>query len=226
MILHLVSDRRRLAPGGDERQGVACLLEQARHAASAGVDVIQLREPDLESAALRDLAAQILAQVAGSTTRLVINDRLDVALAVGAHGVHLRATSFPAARVRQVAPAGFLIGRSVHSVDEAAGCGPVDYLLAGSVWRTPAKPPGHPVIDLAGLSQIVAAATVPVIAIGGLRPSRAGAAKGAGAAGIAAIEAWMGPDGTAGCRAVPLHDTARAFRDGSTAGNMSGSFPR
>jgi thiamine-phosphate pyrophosphorylase len=223
MILHLVTDRRRLSPAGDARRQTSCLIDQVRHAAEAGVDVVQLRERDLEGAALGDLAAQLLAVLSGSATRLVVNERLDVALSVGAHGVHLRATSLPAARVRQVAPAGFLVGRSVHSPFEAAAAGPVDYLIAGSVWRTAAKPDDHPVIGLAGISQIVGAATIPVLAIGGVRPSQASAVIEAGASGIAAIEAWMGPARDDGCRAAPLGETARAFRGAIEADNMGGS---
>jgi thiamine-phosphate pyrophosphorylase len=220
MTLHLITDRRRLAPAGDERARAGCLKTQVGHAVAAGVDIIQLREPDLEAAALRVLAADLLALLAGSPTRLVVNDRLDVALAAGAHGVHLRSTSMPASRIRAVVPDGFLVGRSVHSVDEASSAGPVDYVIAGSVWMTTAKPAGHTTIGLAGLSAIVATATVPVVAIGGVLPSNAGAVLQAGASGIAAIAAWMGATDARGCRAAALHDTAHAFRTASDADNM------
>ncbi len=75
--------------------------------------------------------------VKGTRTRILVNDRLDVALAAGAHGVHLRGDSMPASRARSLAPIGFLIGRSVHSVDEAVrrhADGGVDYLLFGAVF--------------------------------------------------------------------------------------------
>ena len=212
MILHLVTDRRRLAPDGDEPARVSCLLAQVHHAVAAGIDVIQLREPDLEAAALTRLARQVLARIAGSSTRLVVNERLDVALAVGAHGVHLRASSMPAARVRQLTPPGFLVGRSVHSIDEARDAGPVDYVIAGSVWLTSAKPADHPVLGIAGLAEIVGVATVPVLAIGGVVPARVPELRQAGASGVAAIEAWMGPAVDRGCRAAALRDTAHAFR--------------
>lgn len=223
MMLHLVTDRRRLASWAAERDCASCLVEQVAGAAAAGVDVVQLREPDLDGASLRRLAAALLDALAGCSTRLVINERLDVALAVGAHGVHLRSTSMAAERIRRVVPAGFLVGRSVHSVAEARAAGPVDYLIAGSVWRTAAKPADHPVIGLAGLSAIVATATVPVIGIGGVVPSNAREVVRAGASGVAAIEAWMGPPSHGRCRAVALHDTADAFRAAGEAGNMGGT---
>lgn len=220
MILQLVTDRRRLAPAGNEIVRASCLVEQARAAAAAGVDTIQLRELDLDGRAVAGIAAALLDAIQGSTTRLLVNDRLDVALAVGAHGVHLRGASMPARRVRTMVPPGFLVGRSIHSAGEAAAAGPVDYLVAGSVWLTAAKPPGHPCIGLDGLSEIVAAATVPVIAIGGVVPGRAREVATAGAAGIAAVDAWMAPLPDRSCRATDLHGTADAFRAAFTAGNM------
>lgn len=225
MILHLVTDRRRLAPDAEEPARVSCLLAQANHAVAAGIDVIQLREPDLEAAALSRLAAQLLARLAGSSTRLVISERLDVALAVGAHGVHLRASSMPAARVRQLTPPGFLVGRSVHSVGEVRDAGPVDYLIAGSVWLTPAKPADHPVLGIAGLKEIVAVANVPVLAIGGVVPARVTELRTAGASGVAAIEAWMGGAPIASCRAAALRATAHAFRHPGGADTMGRSVP-
>lgn len=225
MILHLVTDRRRLAQAGDETARARCLLDQVWRAVEAEIDVIQLRERDLEAAALLRLATAMLALVAGSRTRLVINERLDVALAAGAHGVHLRAGSIAADRVRTIAPGGFLVGRSIHSEAEARSAGPVDYLIAGSVWPTSGKPEGHPVLAPEGLARIVRAAAVPVIAIGGVEPSRAQAIRDAGAAGVAAIAAWMAPAVDHPCRAMPLQERARAFRDASVADNM-GRFLR
>jgi thiamine-phosphate pyrophosphorylase len=220
MIQQLVTDRRRLAPAADEIVRAACLVEQARAAAEAGVHTIHLRELDLDGRALARLASALLDAIRGTATRLVVNDRLDVALAVGAHGVHLRGASMPAQRVRTVVGPGFLVGRSIHSAAEAGAAGPVDYLVAGSVWLTTAKPPGHPCIGLEGLSEIVAAATVSVIAIGGVVPGRAREVAAAGAAGIAAVDAWMAPSPGRSCRATNLHATADAFRAAFAAGNM------
>jgi len=222
VILHLVTDRRRLAAGGEE-ESIACLLEQARFAVAAGIDVIQLREPDLEGRALSELASRLVQLTRGSRTRVVVNDRLDVALASRADGVHLRGTSFDALHVRACVRPGFLVGRSVHSAPDAEAAGPVDYLIAGTVWPTGSKPAEHPLLGLAGLARVASAATVPVLAIGGIQPDRAGEVARAGAAGVAAIGAWMA-DGT-GCRALPLNDSADRFRSAFDTANMERERP-
>src|SRR5215218_1835658 len=154
----LVTDRRRVSPPGNRG-----LLRVIEHAARAGVDLIQLREPSLDDGELFDVAGAALAAISSTAARLVVNERLDVALAARAHGVHLRADSAPADRVRAVAPPGFLIGRSVHNVEEAVGAARsgVDYLVAGTVYATPSKPPG-PLLGLDGLASIAACVAVPV----------------------------------------------------------------
>jgi thiamine-phosphate pyrophosphorylase len=220
MMLHLVTDRRRLAPGADDPAATACLIEQVRFAVAAEIDVVQVRERDLESRALSVLVSRLVDVARGSRTRLVVNDRLDVALASGADGVHLRADSVEASRIRPHVPPGFLIGRSVHSAEEGQTVGPVDYVIAGTVWPTSSKGEGHAVLGLDGLKAIVDAVDVPVLAIGGVRPDRAAALAEAGAAGLAAIGAWM--DEGAERRAVSLHDAARAFRAAFQAANMDG----
>ena len=191
--MHLVTDRRRLAPSGSEAARADCLLDQSRRAADAGVDALQIREPDLESRALADLVEAVLEATHGSTTRVLVNDRLDVAIAAGAHGVHLRGDSIPPAAARSLAPAGFLVGCSVHSVEEArAGTALADYLIAGTVWRTPSKPAAHRLLGLDGLAAITAAATVPVLAIGGVTEQTAAQVAAAGASGVAAIGMFIG----------------------------------
>lgn len=223
MILHLITDRRRLAPGANDDAAARCLLEQVRHAVEAKLDVVQVREQDLDGRALSALVTQALTLTRGTQTRLVVNERLDVALACGADGVHLRGRSFEAVRVRAVAGPRFLVGRSVHSVEDARTAGPVDYLIAGTVWPTLSKPEGHPLLGSEGLRRIVEAAAVPVLAIGGVDASRLEALAGTGAAGLAAIGAWMS-DG-AGCRAVGLHAVARTFRGGRDLANMVVRIP-
>jgi len=182
-----VTDRRRLVPVGSsfetERSALLRLTEQA---VVAGIDVIQLRERDLEGRALAELAEAMVARLAGSRIRLLVNDRVDVALAAGAHGVHLRTDSLPARAVRRIVPPGFVIGRSIHRVDEAA-IDDVDYLLAGTVWPTASKPEKWPTLEEDGLRAIVQAASLPVIAIGGVTLDRVPSVAAAGAAGCAAI---------------------------------------
>lgn len=185
-----------------------------RYAIDAGVDVIQLRERDLESGALAALASELLALIpSGTRLRVVINDRLDVALAVGAAGVHLRSGSMPPSAARSMTPPGFLIGCSVHSPVEAAAVGrDADYLIAGTVWETGSKPDGHAVLGIDGLAAVVRAAHVPVLAIGGVTAERAAEVAAAGAAGIAAIGLFIGSGAPKPCRAVQLTSIVRSTR--------------
>lgn len=184
----LVTDRRRLRP---EAAGFAAclqgLVDQAIWATRGGVDLLQVREPDLDGVRLAELVTALVGASRGSAMRVVVNDRLDIALACGAHGVHLRHNSLPAAEARRIAPPGFLVGRSVHGVAEALAAGPVDYLIAGTVFRTPSKPADAPLLGIDGLAAVVTAVRVPVLAIGGITSDRVEEVVAAGAAGVAGI---------------------------------------
>jgi thiamine-phosphate pyrophosphorylase len=181
VTLCLVTDRRRL--GGEPEAVVA----QARAAAAAGVDLIQIRERDLDAAALVALACRVIEATRGSRTRVVINDRLDVALTCGADGVHLRGDSVPTSAARRLAPRPFLVGRSVHTVSEAGGAGDVDWLIAGTAFPSTSKPGADGCLGVDGLRAIVAAACAPVLAIGGIALDNVDRVAETGAAGIAAI---------------------------------------
>ena len=168
----------------------AGLLDRIRAAARAGVDLVQIREPRLPDRELLDVTRRAREAAEGTTTRIVVNDRLDVALAANAHGVHLPANSFDAARVRTSAGSELLIGRSVHSLDEAIAAerhGGCDYLFFGTVFRSSSKPAGHRIAGLDALRDVCAHVTLPVVAIGGLTTATVGDVRDAGAAGIAAI---------------------------------------
>jgi thiamine-phosphate pyrophosphorylase len=183
-----VTDGRRLAGTADPDVRRRCLADQARQAIEAGIDVIQIRERDLEAAALAQLVEEMISLAQGSATRVVVNDRLDVALACGAAGVHLRGDSVTAAAARRMTPSGFLVGRSVHNEREAAGSLPgVDYLIAGTVWPSASKPDRHATLGVAGLARVAAAVDVPIIAIGGVTIERFAAVAAAGARGAAGI---------------------------------------
>jgi thiamine-phosphate pyrophosphorylase len=211
MMFCLVTDRRRLitadTPLADARR---CLVAQARHAVAAGIDLIQLRERDLEAADLAAVARDLLAVTRGSATRLVVNDRLDVALACGADGVHLRGDSIPVAAARRLAPEGFLVGRSVHGAGDAAEAAGADYVIAGTVFASKSKPSAQNLLGLDGLRAIVASVAAPLLAIGGVVAERCDEVAATGAAGIAAIEMFMaakvgsGGNDTRSCRATPL----------------------
>jgi thiamine-phosphate diphosphorylase len=218
MILHLVTDRRRLAPGASEPAAESCLVEQARYAVAAGIDLIQVRERDLDARSLARLVSALLGVTRGSATRLVVNDRADIALAAGADGVHLRGDSFDARGVRAVAPSGFLIGRSVHSLSDARRAGAVDYLIAGTVWPTDSKPGDAALLGVDGLAAVVRAAAVPVLAIGGVTADRLPEVAGAGAAGAAAIGLFI--DGAAACGACALRDLTLRLRERFSAAKM------
>jgi thiamine-phosphate pyrophosphorylase len=139
--------------------------------------------------------ADAVAITRGTRTRVIVNDRLDVALACGADGVQLRGDSMPAARARSIAPAGFLIGQSVHSVEEAVRvAADADYVIAGTVFPTPSKADNDQFLGAGGLAAIVAAVRIPVLAIGGVTVDRMRPVARSGAAGIAAIGLFAATD--------------------------------
>jgi thiamine-phosphate diphosphorylase len=215
VILHLVTDRRRLAGHGATGAAMrGCLRQQIDQAIQAGIDVVQIRERDLEAGELAAVVHEAVDQARGTATRIVVNDRADVAIACGAAGVHLRSDSMAAPALRRLAPekGGLLIGRSVHSVSEAIAAAPdVDYLIAGTVWATGSKPADHPLLGVAGLAAIAAAVHVPVLAIGGVTAERAAEVRDAGAAGVAGIALFFDASRD-GCRATSLSRTAVALR--------------
>jgi thiamine-phosphate pyrophosphorylase len=215
-MLCLVTDRRRLA-GADATPADArrCLVAQTRYAVEAGVDLVQVRERDLEAAALCAIVRDILDEARGSSTRVVVNDRLDVALACGADGVHLRGDSLSTCAARRLAPKHFLIGRSVRSVEDAVSAAEADFLIAGTVFPTASKPEAASWLGVEGLRAIVAAVRVPVLAIGGVTEATCEQVARTGSAGCAAIGLFMDADesrGNEGCRAVPLVDTVARMR--------------
>jgi thiamine-phosphate diphosphorylase len=183
-VICLVTDRGRLSRPTDD--DLVCL---AASSAAAGVDLIHLRERDREARALVVLARRMVAATSGSRTRVVVNDRADVAMAAGAGGVHLRADSAAADRVRAMSPRGFIVGRSVHSAAEAVRAAEtgVDYLVMGTVYRTKSKEPTAPLAGIRGLEEVCRSVSVPVLAIGGITIDTLGDIAAAGAAGIAAI---------------------------------------
>ncbi len=185
---HFVTDRRRF------NLSIEDLIERAASAARRGVTVVQVRERDLPDRDLTALVRRVRQAVSGTAARVLVNDRADVAMAAGADGVHLRADSAVASRVRGMVPSGFIVGRSVHSiadVDAAVLDGACDYLLFGTVFPSTGKPEGHPVAGLEVLRLACARTAIPIIAIGGMTAPRAILAMHAGAAGFAAVDWFM-----------------------------------
>jgi thiamine-phosphate diphosphorylase len=162
------------------------------------VDLIQIRERDLEARELTALVRQCVAAAQGTAARIVVNDRADVAMTAGAHGVHLRTDSIDASRVRKLLPSGFIVGRSVHGVEDAtlaAGSGGLDYLILGTMFPTASKKSPHRLTRMAGLAALSARIPIPILAIGGITVARAEDVTRAGAAGIAAIGLFIPPTG-------------------------------
>jgi thiamine-phosphate diphosphorylase len=181
--LCLVTDRRQLAPDArTTSHEVAALERWLDDALSADVDLIQIRERDLDARELGDRAP-----------RIVVNDRADVALAAGADGVHLRGDAPGVDAVRTLGPASWLIGRSVHTIDEVREHAAADYLFFGTVFPGGSKGASAPTQGLEALARAAAASTVPLIAIGGITPARARDAIMHGAAGVAAIGVFLPP---------------------------------
>ena len=180
----MISDRRRFGDRGEDE-----LVRAVGAAASAGIDLIQVRERDLEGRALTQLVTRCVEAVHHTRARVLVNDRVDVALAAGAHGVHLRGDSMPAPRVRALVPHGFIVGRSVHDIEEAvrvSGDGGLDYLLYGTVFSTASKP-GHAPAGADALTAVAASTPLPVLAIGGVTLGTVERLAKTGAAGFAAI---------------------------------------
>jgi thiamine-phosphate pyrophosphorylase len=191
-MLCLVTDRHRLSGGSAAlAESRRRLIDQAKWAIDSSVDMIQVRERDLAAVDLAALVSDLVRVTRPGGTRVVVNDRLDVALACGADGVHLRHDSVRAEAVRTMTPAGFLVGRSVHGVADAQEAGPVDYLIAGTVFPTASKPSARPVLGLGGLAAIVQAVAVPVLAIGGITRDRLDEVAAIGAAGVAGIQLFI-----------------------------------
>jgi thiamine-phosphate pyrophosphorylase len=193
-IICYVTGRKSLADG----EVGAGVLGKIRAAIAAGVDWVQIREKDLSGRELLELAREAVA--AGGGARVIVNDRLDVALAAGAAGVHLGRESL---RARDVvrwgrggggqAPADFLVGVSCHSLQEAreAESAGAAYIFFGPIFDTPSKRGMGEPQGIARLGEICRGVRIPVLAIGGVSEENASECIRAGAAGIAAIRLFQ-----------------------------------
>lgn len=154
------------------------------HAVERGATMLQLRDPSAETGDLEREAARL---VAATAVPVVVSGRVDVALAVGAAGVHLPEQDLPVAEARRLLPDG-LVGRSVHSLGAAreAEAEGADYVVFGPVFET-ASHPGQPAAGLDRLREVTQGLAIPVLAIGGLDETTATLCREAGAAGFAAI---------------------------------------
>lgn len=201
MVLCYVTDRHLL----NEAAPADALLEHVQNAAAAGVDWIQIREKDMSARELMELTRCALASIHRAAARnenkqpkVIVNDRIDVALAAGAAGVHLSTASVPAAHAISWlrsgnAPVDFSVGFSCHSIAEAIAAeeAEVNYIFFGPVYETPSKANlGNPQ-GIEKLAEVCRSVTIPVLAIGGITETNASACIKAGASGVAAIRMFQ-----------------------------------
>ena len=202
-IFCYVTDRRSL-PIREPHDAQVALPSKIAEAAAAGVAWIQIREKDLSGKDCGSLTREALRLVEKSSqstiasTRILVNDRLDVALAERAGGVHLGENSLPLAEARRLAnsrkqDSEFLIGVSCHSLEAArsAATGGADYLFFGPVFATPSKAAFGAPQGLERLAEVCRAVSIPVLAIGGITLANAALCFAAGASGIAAIRLFQ-----------------------------------
>lgn len=183
-----ITDRRALEPQP--------LLPRIIDAIQAGVDLIQIREKDITTRELVGLVESAVERARGTQSRIVVNDRLDVALALGAAGVHLGTRSLPAKEVRACVPPGLLVGVSCHSVQDTvdADVAGADYVVLGPIFPTPSKLAYGPPLGLAILREAASRVRLPILALGGITVERVKACLEAGATGIAGISVFQDCD--------------------------------
>jgi thiamine-phosphate diphosphorylase len=170
------------------------VVDVCRRAVAGGATAVQVR---WKPAPAGEVAAVARALVSALPVPVLVNDRLDVALAVGAAGVHLGQEDLPPGSLAPHCPAGFIVGLSVGSPDEARAASPgVSYWSVGPCYATASKADAGPPLGPAGFARLAALAPagVPVIGIGGINRHNAGAIRAAGAAGVAVIAAVVGSD--------------------------------
>jgi thiamine-phosphate pyrophosphorylase len=212
-LVFYVTDRKSLSAAS-----TADLLEKIRDAAAAGCDFVQIREKDLSAKALLQLAHEAVSGgIATGAAGLLVNDRLDLAIAAGAAGVHLGGYSLAAGAVTRWrhaghAPADFLVGVSCHSFEEvvAAEQSGASYVFYGPVFDTPSKRSFGSPQGLERLRDACRAVKIPVVAIGGVNEKNAAECVKTGAAGIAAIRMFQDAPNVESLRTAILriHSTA------------------
>jgi thiamine-phosphate pyrophosphorylase len=187
------------------------LPEAVRQALEGGVRAVQLREKDLSIRELLALARELRAMTREFGAQLFINDRVDVAVAVGADGVHLGQQSMPASAARKVLGDGMLIGVSTHSLDEAkaAQAEGADFITFGPIFDTPSKAQYGAPVGAIAIRELKNEIGIPVFAIGGIKSGNILQVMSAGSDGVAMISAILAAD--------DIRKTAAAFDKALTA---------
>jgi thiamine-phosphate pyrophosphorylase len=181
----------------DRHQTNGCpLVPLLQRVLEAGMPAIQLRERDLSARELVTLAREVQAVTASRRSQLLINDRIDVALALEGVGVHLRSNSLPVAVARQLLGAQCLLGVSVHAVEEvlSAQSQGADYVILGPIYETPSKQMFGPPLGIHTLEKACRLVRIPIVGIGGVTAARAREMRRVGAFGVAVITAILGAD--------------------------------
>ncbi|MFC1726203.1 thiamine phosphate synthase [candidate division KSB1 bacterium] len=181
--LYLVTDR--------ELYGNRPIPELVKAAVKGGVTVIQLREKGLSSREFLTEALEVKKVLENTNIPLIINDRIDIALAADADGVHLGNNDMPAEYAKEILPSGKIIGLSAESVEDAiaADRNGADYIGVSPIYTTPTKPELETGLGLQGLRQIRMVTRLPLVAIGGLNRTNAAEVIKNGADGIAVVSA-------------------------------------
>ena len=184
--LFLVTDRHRT-----NGRPLVPLLQRVL---TAAVPIVQLRERDLSARELVRLAREVQAVTASRRSQILINDRIDVALALEGVGVHLRSNSLPVSVARQLLGAQRLLGISVHGVEEVmeAEAQGADYIVLGPIYETPSKQMFGPPLGIHTLEKACRLVRIPIIGVGGVTAARAHEMRCAGAFGVAVITAILG----------------------------------
>jgi thiamine-phosphate pyrophosphorylase len=188
---YYITARQQLQPASGES-----LRQKVRAAFTSGVDYVQLREKDMSGKALSNLVSELQASQEKNNSRralrLLVNERLDVALSCGADGVHLPSDALPLPQVRARAGAAAVVGISCHSENEVlqAGSDGASYVLVGPVFPTPSKPESKP-LGVQTLREICRRSPAPVFALGGVTRDNAESCVRAGAVGIAGIRLFQ-----------------------------------
>ena len=183
LSLYLVTDR--------QLAGERPIEEVVRQAISGGVTTVQLREKGTPSGEFLRIASSLRALTRKAGVTLIVNDRLDIALAAGADGVHVGQEDLPAERARELLGTNRILGVTAADEEEAraAAAGGADYIGCNAVFSTPTKTDTGPAIGLDGLERLVNCVDIPVVAIGGINAGNAGDVLSTGVEGIAVVSA-------------------------------------